>query len=185
MEPLEILRNEHGLIRQFVDNLSLAGDKMAEGERPPTEFFAKAVLFAKEFADEFHHPKEEYVMFVRLAQKKGGAMDGEIESLRHQHEHARDYMSAIATALNGYNEGSPFKTSDILENMGAYIVMERAHIHKEDHVFFPMVAKEFSDQEMAQINVEFEKVKQKAGGQKFEEAHRLVVEMGSILEHMN
>ena len=185
MEPLEILRNEHGLIRQFVDNLSLAGEKMADGERPPTQFFAKAVQFAKTFADEFHHPKEEYVMFVRLAQKKGGAMDGEIESLRHQHEHARNYMSNISLALNGYDEGNPIKTSEILENMGAYIIMERAHIHKEDHVFFPMVAQEFSDDEMAQVKAEFEKVRDKAGGEKFEEAHKLVVEMGSILQHMN
>jgi hemerythrin-like domain-containing protein len=185
MEPLEILRNEHGLIRQFVDNLSMAGEKMAEGERVPTEFFAKAVLFSKTFADEFHHPKEEYVMFVRLAQKKGGAMDGEIESLRHQHEHAGNYMSAISSALNGYDEGNPMRTSDILENMGAYIIMERAHIHKEDHVFFPMVAEEFSDDEMDQVKAEFEKVKEKAGGEKFEEAHKLIVEMGSILQHMN
>lgn len=185
MEPLEILRNEHGLIRQFVDNLSLAGEMMAEGGRPPTEFFAKAVLFAKTFTDEFHHPKEEYVMFVRLAQKKGGTMDGEIESLRHQHEHAGNYMSAISSSLSGYDEGNPMRTSDILENMGAYIMMERAHIHKEDHVFFPMVAEEFSDDEMAQIKAEFEKVKAKAGGAKFEEAHKLVVEMGSMLQHMN
>jgi hemerythrin-like domain-containing protein len=185
MGPLEILRNEHGLIRQFVDNLSLAGEKMADGERVPTEFFAKAVRFAKTFADEFHHPKEEYVMFVRLAQKKGGAMDGEIESLRHQHEHARNYMAAIASSLSGYDQGNPIRTSDVLENMGAYIIMERAHIHKEDHVFFPMVADSFSADEMAQVNAEFEKVKKKVGGERFEEAHKLVVEMGSILQHMN
>lgn len=95
MRPLETLRNEHGLIRQFLDNLALAVAKLENEERPPKEFFEKAVLFARTFADTFHHIKEEHVMFVRLAQKNNGAIDGQIESLRHQHDRGRNYISAL------------------------------------------------------------------------------------------
>ena len=70
MEPLEVLRNEHGLIRQYLDNLALAVQKMENDARPPKEFFDKAIEFARTFADTFHHYKEEHVMFVRLAQAK-------------------------------------------------------------------------------------------------------------------
>ncbi len=46
MKPLETLRNEHGLIRQFLDQFELAGKKLEEGKRPPREFFELGLRFA-------------------------------------------------------------------------------------------------------------------------------------------
>ena len=62
--------------------------------------------------------------------------------------------------------------------------MERQHIHTEDHVFFPLVAEEFSDSDMDQCRVEFAKAREKAGDDVFERNHKLVTEMGSMLQHM-
>jgi hemerythrin-like domain-containing protein len=184
MKPLETLRNEHGLIRQYLESLTLAEQKLEASTKPPREFFDKAVDFHRRFANEFHHVKEEHMMFVRLAQKKGGAWDGQIESLRHQHETTRDYMSAIASALDGYEQGNEAKTSVILENLVAFNAMLKDHIHTEDHVFFPMVQKEFTKDEEAQLEAEFEKIRMKVGENTFEECHKMVVEMGSIVQHM-
>ena len=184
MKPLEILTNEHGLIRQFLENLALAVEKLENEERPPKEFFENAVQFARTFADAFHHFKEEHVMFVRLAQKHDGTMDGQIESLRHQHERGRTYISEIADALNGYAAGRPIQISQVLESTAAYISLLRNHIHKEDHVFFPMVQAELSEEEEQQLQVEFEKARQKAGEDTFESSHKLIVDMGSMLVHM-
>ncbi len=184
MKPLETLRNEHGLIRQFLENLTLAVKELEANRKPPREFFDKAVTFHKKFAYDFHHVKEEHMMFVRLAQKKGGAWDGQIESLRHQHETTRNYMSAIAGALDGYEQGNDAKTSVILENLVAFNSMLKDHIHTEDHVFFPMVQKEFTQDEETQLQAEFEKIRLKVGEDTFEESHKMVVEMGSIVSHM-
>lgn len=41
-----------------------------------------AVKFLHNFADKFHHFKEEYLMFGLLAEKKGGRFDGPIGALR-------------------------------------------------------------------------------------------------------
>ena len=68
MEPMEALKNEHGLIRQFLENLERAAINMKDGVNPPREFFDKALLFAREFADDYHHIKEEHMLFVRVAQ---------------------------------------------------------------------------------------------------------------------
>jgi hemerythrin-like domain-containing protein len=184
MKPLEMLRSEHGLIRQFLENLTLAEKKMENNEQPPREFFDKALEFADVFATKYHHVKEEHMMFVRLAQKHGGKWDGQIEALRHQHETGRDYMSAIRSALDGYESGNAVKRSVVLENLAAFNAMEKDHIHTEDHVFFPMVAKEFTAEEEEQLGVEFEKVRQKVGESTFEECRKLVGEMGSILSQM-
>ncbi len=184
MKPLETLKNEHGLIRQFLDILEGGLKKMREGERPPREFFEKAVHFAQKFADEYHHLKEEHIMFVRLAQKQGGEYDGQVESLRHQHETGRDHIAAIGAALDGYEDGNPIKTDVISQSLTDYIPMLRDHIHTEDHVFFPMAYELLTEDEQDQLQVEFDRARLKAGGETFEFYHKLVIDMSSTLTHM-
>lgn len=55
MKPLEVLANEHGLIRQFLDNLALAASNIEDGKRPSLAFFEKGLEFARTFTDSFHH----------------------------------------------------------------------------------------------------------------------------------
>jgi len=184
MEPLEVLKNEHGLIGQFLENLEEALKKLEIDQRPPREFFDQAIRFVKLFPEGYHHHKEELVMFVQVAQKHAGEFDGEIEALRHQHEVARNYISELALALNGYEEGAQVQTDKVIENTAAYIALMRNHIHKEDHKFFPMVAEALTPEEMDALMVEFDKASEKAGSHVFEEAHKLVVDMGSTLVHM-
>jgi len=162
----------------------MAVEKLENEERPPKEFFDKGVQFARTFADTFHHFKEEHVMFVRLAQKKSGAIDGQIEALRQQHERARNHISAISDALEGYAAEGTIKTSEVLENVAAYISLLRNHIHREDHVFYPMVEEALSEDEEEQLQVEFEKAHRRAGENVFENSHKLVVDMGSMLVHL-
>ena len=50
MKPIETLANEHGLIRQFLDNLSMAADHIENGRRPSVAFFDKGIDFARTFA---------------------------------------------------------------------------------------------------------------------------------------
>jgi hemerythrin-like domain-containing protein len=74
MKALKILRDEHALIRQYLDNLALASEKLERGERPPKEFFEKAVDFSRQFVDKHHHFKEEHIIFTWLAQRKKGGV---------------------------------------------------------------------------------------------------------------
>jgi len=57
MDLIETLTNEHGLIRQYLDNLALATEKIENGQRPSVAFFEKALDFSRTFADSFHHFK--------------------------------------------------------------------------------------------------------------------------------
>jgi len=183
MKPLETLRNEHGLIRQFLDQLELAGEGLESGQRPPREFFELALRFAREFADEYHHIKEEHILFVQVAQKHGGSLDGQTESLRHQHETGRNHIAAIGAALDGYEAGSPIQTDQIKEAILEYVPMLREHTHTEDHVYFPLADKVLSEEEHAMLQVEFDRARKKAGEEPFEFYHMMVVQMGSMLAH--
>ncbi len=185
MDPIETLSNEHGLIRQFLDVLSMAAEKIENGQRPSEALFEKGVEFARTFADHYHHFKEEHVLFVQLAQKKKGEVDAQLEALRYEHERGRSLVTGIEGAVPGYADGDPIKTGELLENIAAYASLLRHHIHVEDHVFFPMARKMLTQKEFEVLAPEFEKAHAKLGSDIFERCHKMVVDMGSIVAHLS
>ncbi len=177
----EVLAGEHNLIRQALDNFSLAVEKMENGERPPKEFFETVVNFSRTFSDKFHHFKEEHLMFNTLAQKKEGAIDAQIDSLKHQHERGRDLVTVVDKSIDGYSRGEESQSMDLLESLASYISLLRHHIHREDYVFYPLVDKELSQEEQAALLSEFKKEEAKLGGNTYQECEKLVKEMGTLL----
>jgi hemerythrin-like domain-containing protein len=181
-KPTEILMKEHDLIRKVLDDCSFALEKMEDGEKPPKEFFEKAVEFARTFSDKHHRFKEEFLMFTVLAQKKNGIIDAEIDALRYQHDRSRNLIAAISQSIGRYADGQDPQATIIVENMAAYISLLRRHMQREDHVFYPLVEKELSASEEQDLMDEFQKEETKTGGKAaFENAQKLEAEMGSIV----
>jgi len=181
MKPLKILSDEHVLIRQALENFTLAAERLQQGERPPVVFFRKAIQFIRDFVQTFHHFKEEHVMFVRLAQKKHGEIDAQIDALKNQHEHARELVAGMVSALEGYAEGEELYVGRLLENLVAYSALLQRHIHLEDHVFYPMVATTLDEAEMNSLVDEFKRESQKSPLSDVQYSRRLVEEMGTLL----
>ncbi len=182
MDPIDTLRQEHDLISRFIDTLATAVERLEEDRNPPPEFFDKSVIFASEFADTFHHGKEELVMFRQLAQKKNGAIDGRIEALRYQHDQGRGLVSGIRDSIDGYAEGDPTAVAVVRENGAAYVSLLRHHIYTEDEVFFPMAREEMTDEEFAALTIEFETERERLGRNTFNRFHNVVLELISMLE---
>ena len=181
MDPIEILRNEHGLIRRFVDLLSVAVARLEVDDPPPRAFFDNGIEFVRGFSDGFHHKKEELVMFVQLAQKKNGAIDGQIEALRYQHDQGRGFIKAIAGALDGYADGDLNATAIVRENAAAFASLLKHHIHTEDHIFFPMAQETMTSDELEDLGRKFEKVQDVHGADTFQRYHKLVVDLDAML----
>jgi hemerythrin-like domain-containing protein len=185
MNPIETLSNEHGLIRHFLDNLAMAAEMIENGKHPSQAFFEKAFEFSRVFTDEFHHFKEEHVLFVQMAQKKQGEVDAQLEALRHEHVRGRNLVASMSKALPGYGDKDPIKTGELVESLGAYTALLKHHIHVEDHVFYPMAERTLTDADFTAVAGEFEKQHEKHGVDTFERCHKMVVDMGSILTHVH
>lgn len=147
MSPVQILLEEHQLIRLALENLVLAMEMIEGGEKVPPAFFEKWDQFYRSFILNHHHFKEEYVLFRELAQKHKGALDAQLDALRYQHERGRDIMNQVNGSLSGYNNDDPLDTSTLLENLAAYTALIRHHIHREEHVYYPMIVSLFSEAE--------------------------------------
>ena len=157
MRTIEILVEEHELILEALDYLAAARDGLEKRRRPPKEFFEKAVKFAREFADRYHHFKEEYLLFGLLAQKKEGDFDAEIGALRYGHERGRKCINAMDESIDGYDDDDEIATTRLLENLAAYISTLKRHIFSEDRVFFDLVEQELSDNDDELLLVQFQK----------------------------
>ncbi len=183
MQTIGSLVREHEIILEMLDNLAAARDMLEKRKQPPKEFFEKAVVFARDFADRFHHFKEEYLLFGLLAQKKEGTFDAEIGTLRYEHERGRKFIDNIADAIEGYADGDEIAAARLLENLAAYISLLKRHIHSEDHVFFKMVEQEVSDNEDKMLMVQFHKDRERMGGRDFfSHSGKLVGEMSKLID---
>ncbi len=181
MSIIDTLLLEHSLIRRYLDNVSVVLGLLKENKRPPKEFFILGLDFTKTFSDKFHHSKEEYSMFMELAKIKKGEIDNQITSLRDQHERARNMTVEVARSIDGYGKGDEFHAGNIYEYLGYYNHLLRLHIHREDHVFFPMVNEVLVESEQAPLEKLFQDVEEKYGADFFAKSEAKVAEMESLL----
>lgn len=163
MKAIKILIDEHDLIIQCLDHLSLAAKKIVDNQGPPKEFFEGALDFCRVYADKYHHWKEEYVMFSQLAQKHGGTLDNEIERHRSQHEQCRNLIQNVAESLEGYSMQLNENTRRVHRNVSDYVHTLRSHIKSENEIFFPMVEQTLTDEEDKSLINEFEKYGNRTG----------------------
>ncbi len=178
MGPVDILVDEHELIKSFINIQWSALSRLKEDVKPSREFYEKSVRFIKTFADKFHHFKEEDTMFRMLAEKENGEIDAQVEILKHQHERGRNFVAKIASSIPGYAKGNEIAINNILENVAAYCSLLGRHIHMEDCSFFPLAEQELSEEEQAYLLQEFEKSNQRVGSNDFfNESKKLVEEL--------
>ncbi len=181
MNAIEILVKEHDLILRGLDLLTTAAEKIVRNQNPPSEFFEKAVYFTLNFTNKFHHYKEEIVMFGLLAQKHQGEIDAEIERLRNQHAALHDYMIEISQSLDAYSKNAESEVRRLHRNLSEYIETLRRHIHAENQIFYPLVAKTLTGDEMLWLMEEFDKYAAKAGPDAMKAHESLIDEMGELV----
>lgn len=172
MKSIDILVAKHGLIRQGLGCLSMARNKLERNERPQKAFFEKGIDFCRNFADRFHHFKEENLMFGMLALKEECDLDGEMIALRYQHERNRHFIREIENVLDLYAGGDDIAATPLLENLASYISLLKRHIHREDHLFFKMAVKVLSEEENVVLLAHFMNEEQRMGGKAFFEKNR-------------
>lgn len=166
-QAIRVLKNEHQLILQQLDNLELAKLRLEKGREVPGHFFRQAVGFARAFADKFHHYKEEFVVFGLLATKEKSRLDTQLGALRFQHDQCRNAISEMETILKVYDSTDEICVSSLLLHLSAYISVLRRHIFLEDHSFFPIIEDLLTDEEDNGLMVIFAEEESQMKGREF------------------
>jgi hemerythrin-like domain-containing protein len=135
METTKILSDEHKNILKVIDSLNDEIRKLSSGREINKDFLEKAVEFIRQYADKFHHAKEEDILFKEFckAVEKGEVHCNPVEQMLSEHESGRSFVKGIEEGLNKE------KKIQIIENVEGYTQLLQEHIFKEDKILYPMI----------------------------------------------
>ena len=128
----EILSNEHQNILKVISSLTKEADCLANGQPIDKGFFSQVVDFIRNYADKFHHAKEEDILFVELCKDTVEMHCNPVEQMLYEHDQGRNFVKGI-------EEGMETEDKDkIIENTRGYAYLLQDHIFKEDNILYSM-----------------------------------------------
>lgn len=164
MDPIEKLMDEHQNILKGIDLLAKNADRLEKGEKIDPRFFTGAVEFIRNYADKYHHAKEEDILFVKMEKAGFPAQGGPIAVMLSEHDQGREYVSGLESANESYITGDTDATGNIVEYARGYVYLLKNHIAKEDTVLYPMARDVLGEKGIEALIPEFDRVeKEKAG----------------------
>ncbi len=166
---------EHGPIMQCLNCIEKGLSKIESKQELPKEFWEKSIDFLRNYADKYHHAKEE-VYFLPLLKAKGTRKyKTYTDVVFAEHEHGRAYVAESEEAINSFYAGSKESSLIFHANFTDYILMLRNHINKENR-YFINCEKEFLQDDIETLESEFEKVDKEEMGEGFNNKYLSLLE---------
>ena len=184
IELTQAMVDEHKLIKKVIDVLEKAAAKLENNGNIEPEFFDNAADFIRNFADKFHHAKEEDILFKEMIKKGMPERDSPIEVMLIEHDQGRDFVKGMIEANERFRKNRDDRKAiyDIIKNAKGYIELLREHIEKEDEILYPLAERMFAKKEKDRIKKEFNDAEEKKGGEETVKKYKkLYKQLGSFL----
>lgn len=183
MQATDILSSEHRVIEQVIVALDAAADRIDAGGEVRPGFFIDAARFIRDYADGYHHAKEEGVLFTAMARAGMPTEQGPIGVMLYEHERARELTAGLAAAARRFADGDAGMADTVTDYARSYAELLTQHIFKEDNILFPMAGQAIPPHAHDAVVAEFARIEdaQAARGPKqsfVELAQALCDEMG-------
>jgi len=134
----QVMVDEHKLILRMIALVEKNVAAMEAGRFRNWQFFLDAVDFIRNYADRFHHAKEEDVLFVALVKNGMPEKASPIEAMLIEHDQGRAHVRGMEEAAQRALAGEPGQIPVIAEHARGYIELLRGHIQKEDDILYPL-----------------------------------------------
>lgn len=133
-----VMSDEHTLILRMIALVERNAALAEQGRFHEWRFFLDAVDFIRNYADRFHHAKEEGVLFVALVDNGMPAKQSPIEAMHLEHEQGRAHVRALEEAAQKALAGQPGQVPALVAHARGYAQLLRGHIDKEDRILYPL-----------------------------------------------
>ncbi|PIV03372.1 MAG: hypothetical protein COS57_10695 [Syntrophobacterales bacterium CG03_land_8_20_14_0_80_58_14] len=135
------------LIPEVIKNLDVTS-------REGREVVAAGIDFIRSYADQFHHAKEEAILFKYFDEQTAI-----IRAMLSDHETGRRHVRAMREALDKED------TDAVIKHLQAYRELLADHIKKEDEILFPWMDGNLSETDKNAIAGEFDKAEREMGAE--------------------
>jgi hemerythrin-like domain-containing protein len=164
MNPIEKLKAEHQVILKGIELLEKGADLLEKGENISPEYFRKSIDFIRNYADKYHHAKEEDILFVRLGDVGFSPEMGPVAVMLSEHNQGRGLVSRLEQANEKYAAGDKKAVDDIIDNARAYARLLRNHIQKEDIVLYPLAENALGEDGVEGMQSDFDRAERDQSG---------------------
>ena len=157
MKPTQILSKEHENILKITHTINEECRILDSGSQLNKDSTRKMIEFIKNYADKFHHAKEEEILFKEFEKcaNEEKMHCNPIEQMLFEHNEGRNFVKNMEESLEE-NDKDKFITN---AKWYAYLIQE--HIFKEDNVLFPLIDEILTKKTQEQILKKFEQAEKK------------------------
>lgn len=170
----QVMVDEHQLILRMIALVEKNTVLLEQGKFRNWQFYLDAVDFIRNYADRFHHAKEEDVLFVALIKNGMPEKQSPIEAMHMEHDQGRAHVRAIEEAAQKALDGEPGQSAIIAENAKGYAALLRGHIEKEDDILYPLAERILPEEMRGAMRDAYAAAEGKTPG--LEERYRRLVE---------
>lgn len=147
MTPVGLLMKEHRIIERMIRVMDKRMHAMREAGELDIPFIDTAIDFARTYADQTHHGKEEDILFGALADRTLDNSDRRMmDELIEEHEYARKITAQLAEIRRTHLPSGDMLGAAVFQ-LSKLVQFYPEHIRKEDDVFFPAAMHYLSDSE--------------------------------------
>ncbi len=155
MEATNILSAEHRVIEVVLSVLeNIAGAAVTDGKLDG-ESAGEAIDFIRNFADSFHHMKEEDILFTAMAERGIPAEGGPIGVMLAEHDQGRGYVKGMIEQTEAATAGDSEAVEAFARNARHFVGLLRDHIQKEDNILYPMAPNVLSGEDQENMLIAF------------------------------
>lgn len=133
-----VMVEEHKLILRMIALVEANTHRLEAGRFDEWGFYLDAVDFIRDYADRFHHAKEEDVLFQALVANGMPAQNSPIAAMLMAHDQGRAYVRGMEEGALKDLAGDRTQTAEIVRNAYGYIALLRDHIDKEDNILYKL-----------------------------------------------
>lgn len=150
--PMKRMVDEHILIKRWLALIPKVIDNLDLETEEGLNLINKGIEFIRNYADKYHHAKEEDVTFKYFDEN----LDI-IKVIRNDHIKVRNHVKAMLQAIKDKDKKA------LAEHLRAYSDILPEHIKKEDEILYPWMDRSLSTKQIGQLYSKFNTIDEEFG----------------------
>lgn len=155
MKAIEILVEEHDYILSMIEvsKVILADHNSTDLPLDDVKFL---VDFIQNFADKYHHMKEEDILFTEMGNYGMPAQNSPVGVMLSEHNQGRAYIKLVKEGISNFEAGDTSAYIQIKENLLSFGELLTQHIFKENNILYPMSETLIPESAFDEMSINFE-----------------------------
>ena len=148
--PIRTLIEEHERIKQLLALIPAICDGLKV--QLNQQLVNETVYFIRNYADSFHHAKEEEILFAYTDENSTI-----IQVMMEEHQKGREFVKSVVEGLAANDEWK------VITGFSEYRNLLLQHIQKEDEILYPWIDRNLSTRQVGELVTKFNEVNHKFG----------------------